>query len=42
MKSEVGVRPPAHRGLRLRPGGKSEKGIEKAESLKKTQIHLAA
>ena len=23
-KSEVGMRPPAHRGLRLRPGGKSE------------------
>jgi len=24
MKWEVGMRPPAHRGLRLRPGGKSE------------------
>jgi len=25
MNSEAGMRPPAHRGLRLRPGGKSEK-----------------
>jgi hypothetical protein len=23
-KSEFGMRPPAHRGLRLRPGGKAE------------------
>ena len=25
---EFGMRPPAHRGLRLRPGGKSEKNRE--------------
>ena len=25
QKSEVGIRPPAHRGIRLRPGGKAEK-----------------
>jgi len=25
LNSEAGMRPPAHRGLRLRPGGKSEK-----------------
>jgi hypothetical protein len=25
LKWEVGMRPPAHRGLRLRPGGKVEK-----------------
>ncbi|MGB9439351.1 MAG: hypothetical protein WCB15_15510 [Desulfobacterales bacterium] len=25
-KWEVGMRPPAHRGLRLRPGGKAEWG----------------
>jgi hypothetical protein len=24
QNAEVGMRPPAHRGLRLRPGGKSE------------------
>jgi hypothetical protein len=29
--SEVGMRPPAHRGLRLRPGGKAESKVRSIE-----------